>query len=148
MDGEILPGESFAEDGVTYVPLAPLLEALGGWETAWDADQRAAWAETELFSLTVPVQRSHVLADGYLYDISDDTLVRSGSTYVPLRSLADLLGARVEFVDWSSPVAVHSGQAPSYTEEDLYWLSRIISAESKGESLLGQVAVGLYPIIR
>lgn len=142
VDGEILPGESFAEDGVTYVPLAPLLEALGGWETAWDADQRAAWAETELFSLTVPVQRSHVLADGYLYDISDDTLVRSGSTYVPLRSLADLLGARVEFVDWSSPVAVHSGQAPSYTEEDLYWLSRIISAESKGESLLGQVAVG------
>lgn len=142
MDGEILPGESFAEDGVTYVPLAPLLEALGGWETAWDADQRAAWAETELFSLTVPVQRSHVLADGYLYDISDDTLVRSGSTYVPLRSLADLLGARVEFVDWSSPVAVHSGQAPSYTEEDLYWLSRIISAESRGESLLGQMAVG------
>lgn len=70
MDGEILPGESFAEDGVTYVPLAPLLEALGGWETAWDADQRAAWAETELFSLTVPVQRSHVLADGYLYDLS------------------------------------------------------------------------------
>lgn len=142
VDGEILPGESFAEDGVTYVPLAPLLEALGGWETAWDADQRAAWAETELFSLTVPVQRSHVLADGYLYDISDDTLVRSGSTYVPLRSLADLLGARVEFVDWSSPVAVHSGQAPSYTEEDLYWLSRIISAESRGESLLGQMAVG------
>ena len=29
VDGEILPGESFAEDGVTYVPLAPLLEALG-----------------------------------------------------------------------------------------------------------------------
>ena len=61
---------------------------------------------------------------------------------MPLRSLADLLGARVEFVDWSSPVAVHSGQAPAYTEDDLYWLSRIISAESKGESLLGQVAVG------
>ena len=30
----------------------------------------------------------------------------------------------------------------AYTEEDLYWLSRIISAESRGESLLGQVAVG------
>lgn len=142
MDGEILPGESFAQDGVTYVPLAPFLEALGGWETAWDAGGRAACAETELFSLTVPVQRSHVLADGYPYDISADTLVRSGSTYVPLRSLADLLGAQVEFVDWSSPVAVQSSQAPACTEEDLYWLSRIISAESRGESLLGQVAVG------
>lgn len=142
MDGEPLPGASFAEDGVTYVPLAPFLEALGGWETLWDENARAASAETELFSLTVPVQRSHVLADGYLYDMSADTLVRSGSTYVPLRSLADLLGAQVEFVDWDSPVAVQSGESAAYTEEDLYWLSRIISAESKGESLLGQIAVG------
>ena len=35
-----------------------------------------------------------------------------------------------------------SGQEAEYTEEDLYWLSRIISAESRGESLLGQMAVG------
>lgn len=28
-----------------------------------------------------------------------------------------------------------------YTEEELYWLSRIVSAESKGESEVGQVAV-------
>ena len=27
-------------------------------------------------------------------------------------------------------------------EEDLYWLSRIISAESRGETLIGQIAVG------
>ena len=30
----------------------------------------------------------------------------------------------------------------SYDETDLYWLSRIISAESRGEPLLGQIAVG------
>lgn len=30
----------------------------------------------------------------------------------------------------------------SYPAEDLYWLSRIISAESRGEPLLGQIAVG------
>lgn len=29
-----------------------------------------------------------------------------------------------------------------YTDEDLYWLSRIISAESQGEPLEGQIAVG------
>ena len=90
----------------------------------------------------MPAQRSYVLADGFSFDTGGRSLLREGRTYVPLRSMANLLGARVEFVDWSSPVAVHSGQAPSYTEEDLYWLSRIISAESKGESLLGQVAVG------
>ena len=30
----------------------------------------------------------------------------------------------------------------SQADEDLYWLSRIISAESRGEPLLGQIAVG------
>ena len=29
-----------------------------------------------------------------------------------------------------------------YSEEDLYWLARIISAESRGEPLEGQIAVG------
>ena len=30
----------------------------------------------------------------------------------------------------------------SYNEDDVYWLSRIISAESRGEPLEGQIAVG------
>ena len=89
------PVPAFVEEGVTYVQLTPFLEHLGGWETQWDHDARTASAQTDLFTLDVPVRRDYVLADGYLYDISDDTLVRSGSTYVPLRSLADLLGARV-----------------------------------------------------
>lgn len=43
-------------------------------------------------------------------------------------------------------LASRSGQAParkpSYTEEDLYWLARVISSEAKGESMEGQIAVG------
>lgn len=142
MDGEALPGEAYADSGTAYVPLAPFLEAVGGWETSWDPEARTAWAETELFSLAAPIQNSHVLADGWLYDTGGSTVVRDGSTYVPLRSLANLLGAQVEFVDWDSPVAVFTAQEAAYTEEDLYWLSRIISAESQGESLRGQLAVG------
>ena len=142
MDGEALPGEAYADSGTAYVPLAPFLEAVGGWETSWDPEARTAWAETDLFSLAAPIQNSHVLADGWLYDTGGSTVVRDGSTYVPLRSLANLLGAQVEFVDWDSPVAVFTAREAAYTEEDLYWLSRIISAESRGESLLGQMAVG------
>ena len=61
---------------------------------------------------------------------------------MPLRPLANLLGADVSFVDWSSPIAVSSPRAAEHSEDDLYWLSRIINAESRGESLRGQVAVG------
>ncbi len=142
MDGENLSGTSFAYEGRTYVPLVPLLEAMGGWKTVWDHEARTASAETGVFSLSVPVSRSAVMANGYAYDTGADTFIYGGRTYVPLRAVANLLGAEVEFVDWNTPVAVSTVSALDYTEEDLYWLSRVISAESQGESLLGQLAVG------
>ena len=136
------PVPAFVEEGVTYVQLTPFLEHLGGWETQWDHDARTASAQTDLFTLDVPARRDYVLADGYLYGMSSGTLLRTERTYVPLRSVANLLGAEVEFVDWDSPVTVRDGTERSWTEEDFYWLSRIISAESRGESLVGQIAVG------
>ncbi len=138
--GETVP--AFVEAGVTYVRLADLLEEMGGWETRWDSASRTAWAETDLFTLDVPAQRSYVLADGFSFDTGGRSLLREGRTYVPLRSVANLLGARVDFVDWDTPVRVLDIGTASCTEEDFYWLCRIISAESKGESLLGQIAVG------
>ena len=138
--GETVP--AFVEAGVTYVRLADLLEEMGGWETQWDHTSRTAWAETNLFTLDVPAQRSYVLADGFSFDTGGRSLLREGRTYVPLRSMANLLGARGDFVDWDTPVRVLDIGTASCTEEDFYWLCRIISAESKGESLLGQIAVG------
>ena len=133
---------AFAEEGVTYAELPSLLEALGGWATYWDYDSQTATAQTDLFTLHVPARRSYVLADGYAYEISRGTQVWEETPYVPLRSLANLLGAEVEFVDWDTPVTVRDVQADEWSDEDLYWLSRIISAESKGENLAGQIAVG------
>lgn len=140
VEGRDVP--AFVEDGVTYVQLTPFLEFLGGWETRWDHDEMTATAETDLFTLDVPIRRGYVLADGYLYETGKGTVLRAERTYVPLRSVAGLLGAEVEFVDWDSPVTVRDGEEPNWTEEDLYWLSRIISAESQGEDLAGQIAVG------
>lgn len=140
VDGAAIP--AFVEEGVTYVQLTSLLEALGGWETAWDHHQRTASAATDLFTLDVPIQRGYVLADGYSYRTGGTALLKEDRTYVPLRSVSNLLGAEVNFVDWDTPVEVRELSRFSYTEEDLYWLSRIISAESRGECLAGQIAVG------
>lgn len=142
VDGEELSGLAFAQEDVTYIQLSALLEALGGWEAVWDDGANAATAETDLFTLTVPFHRRHVLADEFAYETKGESLVLSGRTYVPLRSVANLLGARVEFIDWDTPVKILTSPARTYTEDDLYWLSRIISAESQGESLKGQIAVG------
>ncbi len=143
VDGEPLDGEAVLEGDSTYVPLAPLLDALGGWETNWDENTRTAWADTGIFALAASIGDDAALADGYAYGLSGDIIIRNDRTYVPLRSVANLLGAQVQFQDWTVPVEVSSGRAAiSYSDEDLYWLSRAISAESRGECLTGQIAVG------
>ena len=142
VDGEPLNAVSHVRDGVTYTPLVPLLDALGGWETVWNADTRSALASTDLFVLQVPAGEDYVFADGFLFGLNGECYIEDGRTYVPLRALANLLGAEVHFTDFDTPILVTTGRALSYTDEDLYWLSRVISAESQGESLYGQIAVG------
>ena len=142
VDGETLSPAAFAVDGVTYAPMVALLDAMGGWDTTWDRVSRTATSETDRFTLAVPVGQRYVAVDGQRHTISAPNLIRNGRTYVPLRAVAELLGAKVTFTSWSAPVKVTTGESGSYSQEDLYWLSRIISAESQGEPLAGQIAVG------
>ena len=56
------------------------------------------------------------------------------------------MGASVHWNSATGAVSVVGGASADTTEteggDDLYWLSRIISAESRGEPLEGQIAVG------
>ena len=75
-------------------------------------------------------------------------LLESGRTLVPVRVLAQALGAEVDWDSATGAVTVTSGDGAILNEHDvydpdgLYWLSRIISAESQGEPLTGKVGVG------
>ena len=83
--------------------------------------------------------------DRALY-VEDGVRVPEGKTALPLRVLAQATGAGLYWDAATATVALNTvgARAPQadYEEEDLYWLSRIISAESRGEPLIGQIAVG------
>ena len=64
-----------------------------------------------------------------------------GRTYIPLRTLATALGGSVAWDPQLGGAAVTSADA-DYNAMDLYWLSRIIYAESGNQSLDGKIAVG------
>ena len=142
VNGTPVEPESFLRGGITYTPLSALLEAMGGWKTEWNASARRARTDTELFTLDVPIGADYVYADGFLFGLNGECFIENGRTYVPLRAVANLLGADVTFTGMDAPISVTVGEGMPYTEEDLYWLSRVISAESRGESLYGQIAVG------
>ena len=67
--------------------------------------------------------------------------VIEGRTYVPLRLTAEALGGSVRWDPWLDGAAVTSPGA-EHDAMDYYWLARIIHAESGGEALEGQIAVG------
>lgn len=139
IDGEELSAVCHLEEGVTYVPLRALLDTLGGWQLEWDSRQRAAVAVSGGSSLTANPAASTVTVDGETR--SGRVYVQEGVTYVPLRTTAELLGGTVEWDAHFQGAAMTSAEA-EYNAVDFYWLSRIISAESRGEPLEGQIAVG------
>ena len=136
--------------GTTYVSLRTVAELLApNAQVSWE--DGAAWVQGEGVTLSArPGDQWMTVNDRALY-IPHGVLLENGRTLVPVRVLAAALGGTV---DWSREGGVTltpgSGQAaaPAYTAEELYWLSRIISAESRGEPLLGKIAVGTVVLNR
>lgn len=82
-----------------------------------------------------------------LYGVAANRLI-DGQLWVPLNPLAKALGLTVGGADTASQRTVSGSYraltpaAQYYNADELYWLSRIISAESRGEPIRGQIAVG------
>lgn len=139
VDGELLPVTGQLEQGVTYVPLRTLLDQLGGWTVSWDSRAKEAVAVSGGQRLTADPDGDTVTLGSKRY--SGRVYVENGRTYIPLRTVSAALGGSVEWDRWLGGAAVTSAGA-DHDAVELYWLSRIISAESRGEPMKGQMAVG------
>lgn len=139
VDGTVLSTVNYLTDGVTYVPLRSLMDAFGGWKVSWDSSKKVAVAQSDDLRLTADPDADTITAGGRTY--SGQVFVERGRTYVPVRLVATLCGGSVSWDRYLGGVAVTSPDG-EHDAADLYWLSRIISAESQGESMEGQIAVG------
>lgn len=134
-------------NSTTYVPLRAVTNLLNP-EAAISWENRQAFIRTpELTALASP-GKNYMDANGRMLYIKDGVKLINGSTMVPIRTLAKAFGAEV---DWNgntktANVTFGSGTITTgdkyYDSDSVYWLSRIISAESKGEPLEGKIAVG------
>ncbi len=153
VNGENLWSQSRArlvEGGTTYVSLRAVSNALAP-DAAVTWEDGSAWVRGEGLTLSARPGEQWLTVNGRAMYIPYGVLLEEGVTLVPIRVLAAALGGAV---DWSEAAGVtltpgrgRPGPAP-YTEEELYWLSRIISAESRGEPLLGKLAVGTVVLNR
>lgn len=144
VNGQTVPAVHQVENGTTYVALRTVAQALDQSVSVFWSDGRAV---VEGPSLTLQAQpgQQWLSVNGRCLYIPGGVKLAEGRTLVPVRVLADAFGAQVSWDGQAGLVTLSSsGQVPTagYSQDELYWLSRIISAESRGESLLGQIAVG------
>lgn len=136
-------------DGTTYIALRAFAEAQGVTGISYDAATRTATVKATGLALSVRDGEHLLRVNGRCFYMDMPArILGDGSFYLPVRPLARAFGASVEWNAASRSVRVggkttfpESGDS-YYDAGTLYWLSRIISAESRGEPFLGQVAVG------
>ena len=150
LDGiEILDGDCVIWRDTTFVPLRKFCNLFDGCSFSWDSKTNTATVKTAS-GMTLIIQSGalYIWANGHYFYTVEAVQNWGGSLYVPIRPLARAFNATLAWNNSLRAVELQSAAGKpmvawaSYNEDDLYWLARIISAESKGEPLKGQIAVG------
>ena len=145
-DGTALTAsQAWVEDGTSYMTLRTFA-ALADCSLSWDWKTGQAALTGPNLNLTAQPGAIYITVNGRALYVEGGVKVVDGQMVLPLRVLADATGSKLSW-DAAAGAAVlntRGAQPPqaSYDEDALYWLSRVISAESRGEPLLGQIAVG------
>ncbi|MBQ1230214.1 MAG: cell wall hydrolase, partial [Clostridia bacterium] len=116
---------------------------------SWNGKTQTATVTANGLTMTVQQGAAYITSNGHVYYTVGKVLNRNGSLYVPIRPLARTFNVALTWnaarrcVELSTKDRLTPFVAwAAYNEDDVYWLSRIISAESRGEPLEGQIAVG------
>lgn len=134
-------------NGTTYVSYAPVVNALiSGASIQWLGGQAVVTAPG--LDLRIPLGTPYLQVNGCFLAMPQNAKTVDGIILVPIRVLGDALGADVQWDAKSRRVLVTGGakaiptEATFYNQENLYWLSHIIYAESGNQPLSGKIAVG------
>jgi N-acetylmuramoyl-L-alanine amidase len=151
---EIVSGKARLINGVTYVPLRAFCDEgapytySGSFKIWWDAKTSSAVVEGQGLYLIASQGKCYITVNGRCFYTVGDIINFDGSIYVPVRPMAKALGfelywdAEKRAVGMTSTGERVKSADEVYSSDDLYWLSRIISAESGAEPFRGKIAVG------
>ncbi len=140
---------AYMENNITYIPLRTAFEALGA-SVSWDSGNNSASVALGDTS-AVLTYGSAAVTKGVQQTVLDYGLVlKNGVSYVPSRLVGEIANAYVEWnYDYATICIYKDGvivpstsENKSYGATEIFWLSRIIEAESSGEPMDGKIAVG------
>ena len=132
----------------TYVPFDKANELLSGGTAEVTGNEAKMQATTPFATITARSGDCYLEAAGR-YIGGSDVITVSGMLYVPIRSIAKAYNTVVEWHGQTKSVDLRGTVGDTivpgdefYNSDELYWLSRIISAEALGEPMAGKIMVG------
>ncbi len=151
----VLAGEVADIGGTVYVPVARFASLFGDFSTTYTESTETFTLRGPSLSLTVRVGDPYITVNDRIFYTVTPVLSLGGWIFAPLPAMTKAMGSTVTiragyyeaYIQTGDPTAVATA-AEVYDSTDLYWLSRIISAEARGEPLRGQIAVGTVVLNR
>ena len=148
VNGKRLSEPAMMMNGTLYLPLRAFAESLGDAKVNYNSSTKTATLSMSGLYLTATDGGFVTYAnDRPLFSFSPNVLMSNGKMYIPASALTKALGVEIKS-QTNTDITVSGRYTPLtpaskfYREDEVYWLSKIISAESGGESLIGQIAVG------
>ncbi len=139
------PGQTRLEDGVTLVDAIAFARFVGDCDISRDGD--TVYMKGSAYDVSIPLGSEYLISSGRVFWARRTHTTDGDVVFVPLDTLSRAFGldcatdSESYAVRLSASGAVIPGES-FYREDEVYWLSRIIQAESRGECLAGKIAVG------
>ncbi len=149
IDGQPFSGSVQVKNQTTFVGIRRFATDMDSTASVtYNSTAKTLTVHSDSLTLTCTDGYPYLVANGrYLY-LDQPIFLKNGTMYAPILQLYRAFDAKIK---WSSDLhgfqvtrgsgGIKSGSS-FYRADAVYWLSRIISAESRGESLYGKIAVG------
>ncbi|MBO5111486.1 MAG: cell wall hydrolase [Clostridia bacterium] len=148
VDGTPYGGGVLFREETTCVAIRSFSEAMSDCEITWDEATKTATVRTDDLTVHATVGAHYIEANGRYFYTPLAIFIYNETMYLPIRLIAKAFDATVGWDGATYSVAVERGSgsvtpgSQFYASDEVYWLSRIIHAESAGQPLLGKIAVG------
>ena len=146
INGKALAVKGVIINGVQYIPLRAAASVLGA-SYSYSSASRTSTLRLAGLELVATDACYVTYANGRtLFSTTPNVIMSDGRLYIPVSILSKALG--MSYNASESAVSINGSYKPLisadkfYREDEVFWLARIIHAESIGEPLLGQIAVG------
>ena len=149
IEGVPFTGGIDVRDNTTFVGIRKFSTSMySNAQVTYNSYTKTLTVKTDKLILTATSGKNYIVANGrYLYS-NTPIYLAGGRMYAPVLLLARAFGATARWSNNTSSFNITRGSgwilsgSSFYREDEVYWLSKIISAEARGEIMYGKIAVG------